>query len=91
MSVASQFKIIIINFIYNAHVPVLQKRAPSTVQLHKSVVLLLLLKLVCVRPQHCEDSDIVIGKSVETRSPSSSFVKIGAGIVQWLERRTRDR
>ena len=28
--------IIIINFIYNAPVPVLQKRAPSTVQLHIS-------------------------------------------------------
>ena len=28
--------LIIINFIYNAPVPVLQKRAPSTVQLHIS-------------------------------------------------------
>ena len=78
MSVASQFKRRRRrrrNFIYNAHVPVLQKRTPSTVQLYKSVVLLL-LKLVSVRPQHCEDSGIVIGKSVETRSASSSFVKI---------------
>ena len=32
----SRQQIIIMNFIYNAPVPVLQKRAPSTVQLHIS-------------------------------------------------------
>ena len=33
----------------------------------ESVVLLLLLKLMSVLPQHCEDSDSVSGKSVQKK------------------------